>query len=457
MRINRHSIFFKIFFGLWLTMMIFALTPPLIFLMSSQDNRDLFYSHTRREMGKKVVSEIRNVAKTGNIEKIQKLTDFVEKTLKIKTYVFDKERNEVLGQDYPAQALELLNEMDGGKVVLIKQFSKDPKDTRVTRVIRAGDYMFTAIPIKDENPGYIALITAYHLRIFLYILLLSFLASIIILRFLTKPLMTLRNAAEKIANGNFDVRVSDELKRKDEMGLLAADFDKMTERLIKNRQDQENILRNISHELRSPLTRLRLSLELARAKAGDNASNALDRIESETEKLNEMISWLLEVFRQKDSGMVNTEVITLCDELKEIISDAEFETSENNKTLESSVECTSTIKTNRIFMKSAMENIIRNAIKYSKTKVDINAYEEEGYLIVTVCDDGPGVGEEHLDDIFLPFYRVDKDRDRKTGGSGLGLAITKAFVDANNGNIKAYNLSENSGFCLEITIPVLKK
>lgn len=456
MRVNRHSLFFKVFFGLWLTIMIFALTPVLFFLMSSQDNRDVFYSHTRREMEKKVVIELRNVATAGNTEKIRKLVSFAENTLKIKIHVFDKNRNEVLDKSYPDTALSLLDEMEGGKVVLIKKFSDDPADNRVVRVIRAGEYIFTAIPISDSKPSYLPLILAYHLRIFLYILLLSFLASIIIVRFLTKPLVILRNAAEKIANGNFGVRVGNTLKRKDEIGLLAADFDQMAERLTKNRQNQENMLRNISHELRSPLTRLRLSLELARSKAGEKASTALDRIESESEKLNEMIGWLLELSRLKDTATITTEDISLCSELKDIIADAEFEASENGKKLTSKIDCSCTLKTNRLFMKSAMENIIRNAIKYARENICIEAVNDNGYVKISVCDDGEGVNAEHLDDIFSPFYRVDDDRDRKTGGTGLGLAITKAFAENCSGSIKAYNAAEG-GLCVEIMLPVKRK
>jgi len=289
MNFNRHSLYFKVFFGLWVTIMIFALTPLFFFLMSSADSREVFYNHSRKEMDKKIMLEIRTAAASGKIDEIRKVINYAEKTLKLEINIFDKEKNEILGKQYNPEVLNLLDEMADGKLVLVKTFSDDPGDDRKIRVMRAGKYIFTALPSATEQPAYLAILMAHHLHILLYIILLSSIASYIMMRYLAKPIRTLSIAADKIANGNFDVRVSDILKRKDEFGLLAEDFDTMAERLNKNRLSSEHMLRNISHELSSPLTRLRISLELARAKAGDNASQALDRIESESEKLSDMI------------------------------------------------------------------------------------------------------------------------------------------------------------------------
>jgi len=215
------------------------------------------------------------------------------------------------------------------------------------------------------------------------------------------------------------------------------------------------MLRNISHELRSPLTRLRISLELARAKAGSQVSHALDRIESETEKLNDMIGSLLEMSRLKDSWSATTETLKVKEAIKDIIEDAKFEASENGKELVSNIQCNCIIKTHSKLLKSSMENIIRNAIRYAESRIEVEVAQDSGFLRITICDDGKGVGKEHLEDIFSPFYRVDDDRDRKTGGTGLGLAIAKAFSDMNNGSIKAYNKPQG-GLCVEILIPMTK-
>ena len=438
---------------MWLTIMIFALTPLFFFLMSSQDKRDIFYEYTRRELEKKIMLDIRTTAQVSNINKLKQIVFYAENTLKIHINFFDSSQNEIFGQEYPEYVPKLLDEMADGKLVLIKSFSDDPEDARRVRVIKAGKYIFSAVPSDTEKPAYLNLMIAQHLHIFLYIVLLSSIASLIMSRFFTKPLNTLGSAAESIADGNFDINVSETMKRKDEFGQLAQDFDTMAERLRRNKETHEEMLRNISHELRSPLTRLRISLELARSKAGDDVHTALDRIESESEKLNEMIGWLLELSRLKEQVKPPREELSVCEEIRDIIADAEFEAKQNGKILKSDILCSLKIKANKHLLKSGMENIIRNAIKYASSTIKVKAMEENGNIIISVCDDGEGLDKKHMEDIFTPFYRVCDDRDRKTGGTGLGLAIAKAFADTNNGKIRAYNVPD-SGLCVEITIPV---
>lgn len=453
MRISPHSLFFKIFFGLWLTIMIFALTPLVFMLLSSKDHREAFYNLARKELDKQVVVGLRKAAERSDEKMLQKNVRIAENRLNMHIYVFDRNGKEIYGKKYPKNTDELLSEMKGGRVVLIKRFSEDPRDNRVIRVLKAGPYILVGYPEKGVPHRYVKMIVTQHLHILLYIFLLSLIASLILVRYFTRPLTKLSSAAEKIAEGDFTVRVSEELKRKDEIGVLAEDFDAMADRLQTAKEDQEQMLRSISHELRSPLTRLRLSLELARAKAGEKAEPALDRIEKESERLNEMIGWLLNISRLKASGKMSRTVVA--DEvIAAVVPDWEFEAAENGKELICTMDSGCCVRGNAERLISGLENIVRNAIRYAKKTVRLDIAKKNGKVTIVVSDDGDGVDEKHLQHIFSPFYRVHDDRDRKTGGTGLGLSIAKTAVDAHGGNIRGFN-SPSGGLTVEIILPEL--
>jgi len=451
MKISRHSLLFKIFIGLWVTIMIFALTPILFIYTDSQESRETFYTHAKKEMEKKAGVELRAAAHKSREDLIKTIAD-TENRLHLLIYAFDKDNVEINNRAYPNSALDIINEMKDGKVALIKKYSSDPEDKRVVKAMKANGYTLFSYPSDNTEPSYAKLIIMNHINILLYVLLLSIAASLVLVRYFTKPLMTLSKAARKIADGDFTVRVSDKLMRKDEIGLLAEDFDLMANKLQINKQNQENTIRNISHELRSPLTRLRLSLELARAKAGENATAALDRIELESERLNDMIGKLLELSRIKAAKSITTETFPLKEAIQTVLADGYFEANEMGKILTYSEDTEHTLRGNIDLLVSGLENIVRNAIKYSNSRVDIKVTKVKDFIKIVVADDGIGVKDEYLLDIFKTFFRVNDDRDRKTGGTGLGLAIAKTVTEAHGGCIRAYN-GDSGGLCVEIILP----
>lgn len=455
MKISRHSLFFKIFIGLWVTIMIFALTPLVFLLMNNKDHREVFYNLAKKELDKEIFFKLRTASETGDLNAMQKYINIAENRLNMDIFVFNAEHKEVFGSQYPENALKMINEMDDTKVVFVKKISDDPADSRVIRIFRTGKFIFAGYPKDDPPPSYTKIIAERHVNLLIYVFFLSLVASLILVRYFTKPLSVLSRAAEKISDGDFSVRVSEKLNRKDEIGILASDFDMMAEKLCINRENQECMLRDISHELRSPLTRLRLSLELARKKAGENATGALDRIETESERLNEMIGWLLEISRVKTSDFP-IEKFYINDVTDEIIADGEFEATANGKILKCTMERNSAMEGNRQWIKSGLENIVRNAIRYSDHKVDINIARDEGCIRILVSDDGTGVDEKHLKNIFTPFYRVQDDRDRKTGGTGLGLSISKTCVEVHNGSIRAFN-NKSGGLTIEMLLPEVRE
>jgi signal transduction histidine kinase len=292
-------------------------------------------------------------------------------------------------------------------------------------------------------------------------LILSGLVCYLLARYFTTPIVRLGKAARELAGGDFSVRVSSSLgKRKDEISRLACDFDLMAERIESLMVSQRSLLRDISHELRSPLARLNVALELSRRRSGPEAKGSLDRIEQESEKLNELIEQLLILnrFEAKMAAQekVNVDLPLL---LEEVAADADFEAKGMNRGVEVIATSACCVSGNPELLRRAIENVVRNGIRYTKegsaVEISLRAIKKDTdlYALVTVRDHGTGVPEEALSKLFKPFYRVGEGRDRLTGGAGLGLSITEAAVRFHGGMVQASN-APDGGLIVEIALPV---
>jgi two-component system sensor histidine kinase CpxA len=291
-------------------------------------------------------------------------------------------------------------------------------------------------------------------------LLVSGLVCFALARYLVKPVQSLHNATEQIAAGNFDARVGPELgSRRDEIADLGRAFDQMAEKVQTVLDSHQQLLGDVSHELRSPLARLQVALGLARKRANDTVTPELDRIEHECEELNALIGNLISLSRmeaQHEAG--DMEVLDLRDLLEEVVADAQFEAQEGDKrvTLEISGELRA--RGRYELLKSAVDNVVRNAVRYSAegTEIRVRATSNgaPGFpeLTLTVQDQGPGVPEDQLERIFHPFVRTSPARERRTGGHGLGLAIAERAIRLHAGKISARN-AEGGGLLVEITLP----
>lgn len=278
-------------------------------------------------------------------------------------------------------------------------------------------------------------------------------------RYLTTPIRQLRETTHEFAGGNLAARVGPKLiKRHDEIAHLGQDFNSMAERLQSMVAAQHRLLGDISHELRSPLARMSVALELARKRAGPEAKSALDRIEHEAETLNEMIGHLLRLTRLESGtdGFQMNEV-DLAQLVREVVDDADFEARSRNRSVHVTAcdECST--KGTEELLRSAVENVVRNAVRYTGegTEVEVSLRVRNGNenrAIISVRDYGQGVPEEAMDKIFNPFYRTEDARDRESGGSGLGLAITSRAVRLHGGTVQAAN-AVNGGLEITISLP----
>ena len=242
---------------------------------------------------------------------------------------------------------------------------------------------------------------------------------------LSQPARKLERAARRVAKGEFIVDPSLE-KGTSEFRQAGSAFNQMVQDVNHMISGQQRLLSDISHELRSPLTRLRMATALANRKQGESAE--LTRIDTEAQRLEQMIAELLELSRMQLDSHTEREQQPISSLWEAILSDAQFEAEQMNKTLTYSVIPDHAISCKPKLLMSALDNIVRNAIRYGEDTIDVTIVATNEQVIVTVDDNGEGVHDEELQAIFRPFYRVSTARDRDSGGTGLGLADRKSVV-----------------------------
>jgi len=287
-------------------------------------------------------------------------------------------------------------------------------------------------------------------------LLVSAAVSFILARTISRPIKRLRESANAIADGKLNTRVAKGVgSRSDELGLLASDFDRMADELQRAWLKQTELTRNVSHELRSPLARLRVALELVRRKTGELGE--LDRIDKETERLDELIGRILEYSRLDADPDEAKSRISLGDVVRAVVDDVRYEYGElgSNAIIELEVDAECTIDGYASALRSCIENVLRNAAQHSRDdgNVLVHLGAEAGHAVITIEDQGGGVPDDELERIFEPFYRsktTSADQSRRSGG--LGLAIASRAIALHGGSIRASNTAR--GLRVEIRLPL---
>jgi two-component system sensor histidine kinase CpxA len=273
--------------------------------------------------------------------------------------------------------------------------------------------------------------------------------SLLLARYLSSPIVRLQRASRALAAGALETRVGGPFnRRKDEVGTLARDFDSMAARVQALVDDKDTLLRDVSHELRSPLARIRVALALAQRKANEASQSDLTRIEQETERLDGLVGQILTLARLRSPLTGQRAPLDLGELVREVIGDARFEYP--NVAIELDAAEVPEIRGDRGELGSAIENVIRNALVHAgQTPVRVVLRKARDGVEVRISDRGPGVAAENLKRIFEPFFRVDPSRDHQRGGYGLGLAIAASVVARHHGTIEARGGAEGG---LEIVL-----
>ena len=277
-------------------------------------------------------------------------------------------------------------------------------------------------------------------------------------RYVSRPVAKLQASARSLAAGNLDARVGPESsQRRDELGVLARDFDRMADQLRALMASKETLLRDMSHELRSPLARLRVALGLAR-RDGADVARELDRIEREAERLDDLVGEILKLSQLTTAEpALQRRRMDISGLISDLVEDARLEASAEAKTVRWQPEISLAVEAEPELLRSGIENVLRNAVRFTEpaTEVEVQLVREDRWAVLTVHDHGPGVPEGDLLRIFEPFYRVAEARERGTGGTGLGLAITARVTSLLGGQVRARNAG-GGGLEIEIRLPIVE-
>lgn len=269
-------------------------------------------------------------------------------------------------------------------------------------------------------------------------------------RYLSRPLLHLQQHTRTIAAGQFDAKVGESfMRRRDEVGVLARDVDRMALRVRQLLASKEELLRNVSHELRSPLARMRVALDLARRRDA-RMEIQFDRIERECERLDTMVGELLDLAKSRDAQAGSREAVDLAAIVRHVVEDARIEAEPQAGQVRMQAPVTAWIQGDPGALYRLLDNVVRNAVSFNTAGHPIDvvlqaipcpapARVNGTAWQITVTDHGPGVAESELPHLFEPFFRCSTPRNTQRAGAGLGLAMAASIVERHGGTITARN------------------
>lgn len=471
------SLFWKIFVSFWLALLLFA---GLTLWTTSHYIENIRHDASPgqpRHNTMRYIRQAHQLAQTGDIKKLQQWLKQLDDREPIPYLLLDKNGHDILDRSVPLYLQHHARRLERQYKHDEHEEDDDEHRDRPSRrpVIFIGGQRYRLMP--DFRSITLNRVLQRPRAIATPIFIAAFISMIICLllaRYLTAPIGRLRHATQKMAQGDLTQRVAPSMgKRKDEIVELANDFDYMAEQLQALIGSHKQLLRDASHELRSPLARLQVALGLARQRGDEKTTQELDRIEREAERLNDLIGQLLTLARFETSTTdIEYKAIELAPLLEQIVDDAAFEAHTLNRDVKLTRSQPITINGNSVLISSALENVVRNALHYTaeNTAVDVSldfafesidhektakentSKEKSNWVVITVRDHGPGIPRQMLESIFEPFVRVSEARDRQSGGYGLGLAIAKRAVQLHHGKITASN--EDDGLSIGIYLPV---
>lgn len=437
-------LFWKIFLGFWLTLLLTGLAVGLAVQLYQQERFREAAGLAEGPRAEASVAGVASVLKVGGEAPTRALLEQWNGRHRFAVMVVDGDGKDLLGRPVPAAALAQARARlgDGNRRPGLRRVrAPDGQQYVLFRIRLPGLHG----PPLHHGPPFLRLILG---------LVASLLFSAGLAWYLTGPLRHLGVATRRLAAGDLGARVTPALgRRRDEIADLGHDFDRMAERLEALVAAQKRLLSDVSHELRSPLARLRVAVELARQQPAETPK-ALDRIEREAGRLDALVGQVLTLSRLEagvDRGP--EDYVELAELLDEIVADADFEARARGRRVALSVDGEAVVRARGELLHRALENVLRNGVRHTveDSTVEVTMGAAHGQVRVSICDRGPGVPESYLDALFDPFVRADGGDDGR--GYGLGLAIARRAIEVHGGTIAA-RLRPGGGLCVDITLPL---
>ena len=449
-----HSLFLKIFLWFWATVIVTAISLVAGFIILSGNGVSQSHAtmtETARQSGAMAVEEVELHGAPAASAYLARIEDQTH----LQACLFDRSGNVLAGSNCAAFS-ETISRLT---VTHTSEVSWRHGSTRIAVRLpgRNGAAYIYATSVPTGPPlSRVAIVRQWCIA-----LLVSGFICYLLTRYLTTPILRLREASQHLAAGELSTRAAAEMERRqDELGSLVRDFNTMADRIEELISRQRQLVSDVSHELRSPLARLNVALDIGRQRKGDDP--AFDQMEQDLESMNEMIGRLLSIARLDASTtpVAMTEV-DLSELVSKIVRSAQFELQESNA-VHLNMSGQYFVLANAELLHSAIENVMRNAIRYTEGDSPIEVclrsqeFAPSNFVRLAIRDHGSGVPESELLNIFQPFYRVAEDRDRLSGGTGLGLAIAERVVRIHGGTIHARNAAPH-GLEVEILLPQLSR
>ncbi len=383
----------------------------------------------------------------------------------LKIYIMDAEDRDILGRRLPTRLHDWLVAYRAGpdRATQSDYAPADPAGERVswwdpqTLLLPDGSEMLMLFLPFDSSRWEVLALSPVALALLLFALAVTAPFCWALTRHITAPLAQLRQATHALAAGRLDTHTPAKLAtRKDELGLLARDFDAMAVRLKALVDTREQLLHNVAHELRSPLARLRLASELAR-RNDERRDLQLDRIERECERLDALVGNTLRLARV-GALPVPTEPLDLSEVVSSVVDDARYEAAGRRLRIDWETPAPILIAGDRASLASAIENVLRNALRFAPAEsvIRVCLLTSATEASLEIEDRGPGVATQELASLFEPFYRAGSAAAAHTpgGGAGLGLSIAQAAIAAHKGTISARNVAPQ-GLSVRMDLPLL--
>lgn len=456
-------VYFKVFLGFWLVMITMLLGSSVIMHffsigpdkhLSNQEKEH--YSGPGGRLMREVVSDAIN-------------HDLVQVTLGLKSmpqwatqyvYIIDTQGVDLLNREVPERVFRFLRHIDSQTPFFRKKIGNENFYARQFQLTDGTELRLVVAAPENNILGWRLFIHNFW-HILLLDILISGAACYYLARYITRDIQTLKNATQQIAKGNWDIHIAEEFcDRPGELAELGRAFDNMAIKLQKSMLEQKRLIKDVSHELRSPLARLQVALAIAQQRANSEITGELDRIKEAADYLNDVISDILSLPVTEQDSWELSDVVELSSLVTTIVNECQHEARHKQVTLDLTNKLPEVlVQTRGNTLVGVFDNIIRNAIRYTVSNSPITItldYAADNKPRISVSDCGPGVAEDHLDDIFEPFFRTDEARDRKSGGYGLGLAIAKRTVLHHGGSIKAFN-NPTQGLTIVVTLPAAEE
>jgi two-component system sensor histidine kinase CpxA len=431
-----HRLYWKIFLAFWLSLVFFVAVTLVAASYYLQQTRARAADENPHERHMTLIREARGIARSEGIAGLERWLAQLDRREATPYYLLDEQNRDLLGRPLPPE-LAFREGRQGDHMGQMGNMMM-----RQAMAIRVADgRSFVLMP---DFQGVSLWRVLGRPRVFALPLLVTALLSGLLCYWLARYL--LRPVKDPGLGG-----------RRDEIADLAHDFDHMAARIEQLVSAQMQLLGDISHELRSPLARLVVALELAQQKQGGAASAEFERIALEAERMNALIGQLLTLSRlESGAGKIAAETVDIDALLERLVENCNFELAADERRAVIVESAPAAIEGDPALLTSAFENVIRNAARYtdSGTAVEVAARTADGWLEVRVRDHGPGITESMLERVFDPFVRVGDARDRGSGGHGLGLAIAKRAIGLHGGEIAAAN-HPDGGLEISIRLPLV--